>query len=171
MAWQRVLARPTGEYVDTRADRRATSCGVAKLQRYQAGLADLKDPGHFHDRGFPLPLCKAIGLSVIRISAGKPLTVFVKQSHLPVVVLSPCIFLEWYTFHNLNKKEYIMRIVIRSDSLCKHIGENGFDFLPSHRPMRKISMLDGFILYLSRNRTTDNLQSNIRCVNHCAAVR
>jgi len=58
------------------------------------GLADLNHAGHLHYRGFPLPLCKVIGLGMIRIGPGKPLAITVKQSDLPVVVLSPLILLE-----------------------------------------------------------------------------
>src|SRR5580692_363980 len=50
-------------------------------------LAHLGDASHFHDRRFSLPLCKAVGLVTIRIGAGKPLTVAVKDSHLPMMVL------------------------------------------------------------------------------------
>jgi hypothetical protein len=67
-------------------------CGEAKLQVFQAVLADLNDAGHFHDRGFRLPLCKTSGLSMNCVSASKPIPVFVKQSHLPVMVFSPLVF-------------------------------------------------------------------------------
>jgi hypothetical protein len=57
-------------------------------------LADLNDASHFHDRIFPLPLCKSSGLGMNCIGAGKPLTVIVKQGHLPMMVFSPSVFSE-----------------------------------------------------------------------------
>ena len=56
------------------------------------GLAELGDASHFHDRGFLLPLCKASGLLTIRVDATKSLAVLVKQSHLPMMMFSPCVF-------------------------------------------------------------------------------
>jgi len=63
-------------------------------QGVAAGLADLNDAGHFHDRGFPLTLGKVIGLGMNRVDANKPLPVLVKQSHLPMMVFPPCVFPE-----------------------------------------------------------------------------
>jgi hypothetical protein len=63
----------------------------AKAERV---LADFDDAGHFYDWGFLLPLCKITGPLMIRVHASKPLTVIVKQGHLPVMVLSPCVFPE-----------------------------------------------------------------------------
>ena len=57
-----------------------------------AGLAELGDPSHFHDRGFLLALCKPSGLLTIRVDANKSLTVLVKQSHLPMMMFSPSVF-------------------------------------------------------------------------------
>jgi len=58
------------------------------------GLADFDDAGHFYDWGLFLSLCKISGLLMIRVHASKPLTVIVKQSQLPVVVLPPRVFSE-----------------------------------------------------------------------------
>jgi hypothetical protein len=44
-----------------------------------AGLAELNDASHFHDRRFFPPLCKASGLFMVRIHAGKALSVLVKH--------------------------------------------------------------------------------------------
>ena len=60
----------------------------------RAGLADFDDAGHFYDWGLFLPLCKSSGLSMNCVSAREPLTVPVKQCHLPVMVLSPSVVLE-----------------------------------------------------------------------------
>jgi hypothetical protein len=54
----------------------------------------LGDASHFYDWGLFLPLCKSSGLSMNCIGANKPLTVIVKHSGLPVMVLSPRIFSE-----------------------------------------------------------------------------
>ena len=59
-----------------------------------AGLAELGDAGNFHNRGLFLPLCKSSGLSMNCVGAGEPLTVLVKHCHLPMMVFSPCVFLE-----------------------------------------------------------------------------
>ena len=58
------------------------------------GLADFDDAGHLHERGFLLPLGKSGGLLTIRVGAGKPLAVIVKDSHLPMMVLPPFVFFE-----------------------------------------------------------------------------
>lgn len=60
----------------------------------RAALADFDDAGHFHDRTFPLPLCKCSSLLMIRVDASKPLTVLVKYSRLPVMVLPPLVSFE-----------------------------------------------------------------------------
>jgi hypothetical protein len=60
----------------------------------RAGLADFDDSGHFYNWGFFLSLCKSSGLSMNCVGAREPLTVLVKQSHLPVMVFSPSVFLE-----------------------------------------------------------------------------
>jgi hypothetical protein len=60
----------------------------------RTGLADFDDAGHFYDWGLSLPLRKCSGLSVNCVGASEPLTVIVKQGHLPVMMLSPCIFPE-----------------------------------------------------------------------------
>ena len=60
----------------------------------EVGLADFDDAGHFYNWGLFLPLCKFIGLGMNCVSASEPLTVLIKQRHLPVVVLSACVFLE-----------------------------------------------------------------------------
>jgi hypothetical protein len=57
-----------------------------------AGLADFCDASHFYDRGFLLPLGKASGLRMIRVDATKSLAVLVKQSHLPMMMFSACVF-------------------------------------------------------------------------------
>jgi hypothetical protein len=57
-------------------------------------LTDFDDAGHFYDRGLFLPLCKSSSLLMIRVNASEPVTVIVKQSHLPVMVLSPCVIPE-----------------------------------------------------------------------------
>jgi hypothetical protein len=57
----------------------------------EAGLADLNDAGHFHKRGFLLPICKASGLLMIRVHADKGFAVLVKQGNLPVMVFSPLV--------------------------------------------------------------------------------
>jgi hypothetical protein len=62
------------------------------------GLAELSDASHFHDRGFLLPLCKARGLSMIRVDSNKSLAILVKQGNLPVMVFSPFVFPEWCAF-------------------------------------------------------------------------
>jgi hypothetical protein len=59
-----------------------------------AELADLNDAGHLYERGFLLSLSKSSGLGMNCIGASKPLTVIVKQSNLPVMMLSPSIFRE-----------------------------------------------------------------------------
>ncbi len=59
-----------------------------------AGLANLSDACQFHDGRFLLPLCKVSGLFIIRVDVSKPLTVLVKHSGLPVMVLPPSIFPE-----------------------------------------------------------------------------
>jgi hypothetical protein len=59
-----------------------------------AGLADFDDAGHFYDWGLFLPLCKSSSLLMIRVHPSEPLTVIVKQGHLPVMVLPPCVFPE-----------------------------------------------------------------------------
>ena len=58
------------------------------------GLAKFGDASHFYDWRLFLPLRKSSGLLMIRIHTSKPLTVIVKQCHLPVVVLAPCVFPE-----------------------------------------------------------------------------
>jgi len=70
----------------------------------------LNHAGHFYNKGFPLPLRKAVGLGMIRVGPGKFLTVFVKQSHLRVVVFSPLIFSERCGFMILRVQKYIMLI-------------------------------------------------------------
>jgi hypothetical protein len=59
----------------------------------RVGLAELGDASHFYDWGLFLPLCKSSSLLMIRVHASEPLTVLVKQSHLPMMVFSPCVFL------------------------------------------------------------------------------
>jgi hypothetical protein len=59
-----------------------------------AGLADFDDAGHLHDWGLFLPFCKRSSLLMIRVHASEPLTVIVKQGHLPVMMLPPCVFPE-----------------------------------------------------------------------------
>jgi hypothetical protein len=66
----------------------------------RAGLADFDDADHFYDWGFFLPLCKSSGLGMNCVSAGEPLPVLVKHSHLPVMVFSPSVFLKWCAFPN-----------------------------------------------------------------------
>jgi hypothetical protein len=63
-------------------------------QGVAARLADLNDAGHLHDRGLFLPFSKSSGLSMNCIGSSKPLTVLVKHSHLPVMVLAPCVLLD-----------------------------------------------------------------------------
>ena len=60
----------------------------------RAGLADFDDAGHFYDWGLLLPLCKSSGLSMNCVGAREPLAVIVKNSHLPVMVFSPLVFLK-----------------------------------------------------------------------------
>jgi hypothetical protein len=57
-------------------------------------LADFDDAGHSYDWGLFLPLGKFIGLSMNCVGASKPLPVFVKHCHLPVMVFSPLVFRE-----------------------------------------------------------------------------
>jgi hypothetical protein len=59
-----------------------------------SALADFDDAGHFYDGGFFLPLGKCGGLLMIRVHASESLTVIVEQSHLPMMVFSPCVFSE-----------------------------------------------------------------------------
>jgi hypothetical protein len=59
-----------------------------------AGLAELSDASHFHDRRFLLPLCKASGLLTIRVDATKGFAITIKNGNLPVMVLSPLVCLE-----------------------------------------------------------------------------
>jgi hypothetical protein len=74
------------------------------------GLADLRNANHFHDGRFLLPLCKSIGLRMDRVGPGKPLTVIVKDGNLPMMVLSPPIFLEGCKFPIFHSEEYITLI-------------------------------------------------------------
>ena len=71
---------------------------VSAAQLYQggrrAGLADLSDAGHFHDRRFLLTLCKASGLIMIRVGASKSFAVVIENFSLPVMVFSPLVFPE-----------------------------------------------------------------------------
>jgi hypothetical protein len=57
-----------------------------------AGLTDLSDASHFHDRGFLLPVCKPSSLVTVRVHASKSLAVLVKHSRLPVMMFSPLVF-------------------------------------------------------------------------------
>jgi hypothetical protein len=59
-----------------------------------AELTDLSDAGHFYDRGFPLALCKSSGFFMVRVDTSKSFAVLVKHSRLPVMVLSPRVFLK-----------------------------------------------------------------------------
>jgi hypothetical protein len=59
-----------------------------------AGLADLNDAGHLYDGGLFLPFCKCSGLSMNCVGARKPLTVIVKQGHLPMMVPPSGVFPE-----------------------------------------------------------------------------
>ncbi|MFZ0862360.1 MAG: hypothetical protein WAN18_16870, partial [Candidatus Sulfotelmatobacter sp.] len=80
-----------------------------------AGLANLCDASHFHDWGFLLPLCKTGGLLMIRVGAGKPLTVIVKHSHLPVMVFSPFVFTESRTLPNGHSNIYITSNILSTN--------------------------------------------------------
>jgi hypothetical protein len=71
-----------------------------------AGLADLSNASHFHDRGFLLSICKARGFFMVGIQANKPLTVFVKHGDLPVMMFSPSVFPERCAFPNYHLEKY-----------------------------------------------------------------
>ena len=58
------------------------------------GLAELSDTGHFHDRGFFLPICETSGLFMIRVNSDKSLAVAIKHFYLPMAVLPPFVFSE-----------------------------------------------------------------------------
>ena len=62
------------------------------------GLADFCDANHLYDGGLFLSLCKAIGLGLDRVRAGKLLPILVKQCDLPVMVLSALVFPERFPF-------------------------------------------------------------------------
>jgi hypothetical protein len=79
-----------------------------------AGLAELSDASHFHDRRFLLPLCKTGGLVVIRVPSNKGFAVLVKQSHLPVIVFSTLVFsvcCEFPSFHLRNTVEEVFSVL------------------------------------------------------------
>jgi hypothetical protein len=63
-------------------------------QAGEAGLAEFGDASHTYDWGLFLSICKARGLLMIRVDATKSFDVLVKQSHLPVMVLSPTVLPE-----------------------------------------------------------------------------
>jgi hypothetical protein len=58
----------------------------------EAGLAELSDTSHFHDRGFLLPLRKANGFFTIGVDATKGFAVAIKDGNLPVTVFTPLVF-------------------------------------------------------------------------------
>lgn len=58
------------------------------------GLAELSDAGHFHDRGFFLPICESSGLLMVRVNSDKSLAVAIKHFHLPMAMLPPLVFPE-----------------------------------------------------------------------------
>jgi hypothetical protein len=61
-------------------------------------LAESGDANHFYDWRLFLPLSKCSGLCMNCICANKSLTVIVKHSDLPVMVLSAFVFESW-AFH------------------------------------------------------------------------
>ena len=75
-----------------------------------AELADMNDAGHLYERGFLLSLSKSSGLGMNCIGASKPLTVIVKHSNLPVLVLPPTIFPKLSAFSNFHLEKYITLI-------------------------------------------------------------
>jgi len=81
---RRILSRPRRDRVQ----------GSSHSPKGRTELAELNDASHFHDRRFLLPICKASSLFAVRVHASEPLTVIVKQGHLPVMVFPPCIFPE-----------------------------------------------------------------------------
>jgi hypothetical protein len=62
------------------------------------GSPDLQYSSGFYDGRFTLPLGKFGGLFPVCIHAGKPFSVLVKHSHLPMLVFAPSIFSELGTF-------------------------------------------------------------------------
>jgi len=92
LLWQAIRARAS--QVQDGPDRRATRLQWPGCRVFQAGLADLNDADHFYNRGFLLPFRKSSGLGMNCVGASKPLTALIKHSHLPVVMLPPCVFPE-----------------------------------------------------------------------------
>jgi hypothetical protein len=73
------------------------------------GLAKLGNAGHLYDWGFLLPVDKASGLFMVRVHAGKPFPVLVKNCHLPMLVFPPSVFPERGTFRANFHSEMLSR--------------------------------------------------------------
>ena len=56
------------------------------------GLPDLQDTRCLNDRRLPLAIGKFDGLGAVRVHAGEPLPIFVKDGNLPVLMLAPLVF-------------------------------------------------------------------------------
>ena len=78
------------EYAQILTGRRATGF-LWRVQGSAEGLTDSSDAGQLHNWRLFLPRCECNGLLMIRVHAGKSLAIFVKQRHLPVVVLPPLV--------------------------------------------------------------------------------
>src|ERR1700737_4333320 len=95
-----------------------------------AGLVDLSDASHFHDRGFLLPLCKACGLLTIRVDATEGFAITIKNGNLPVMVLSPPVFPECCGFLSFHLRNTItLRSLEPSSSFRKRVFVQGGRYL------------------------------------------
>ena len=77
----------------------------------------MQDAGHFHDGRLFLPLRKSSGLLLIHVGASEPLSVLVKHNDLPVMVLSPPVFLEIRMLPDCHLKEYITLNILSTNEL------------------------------------------------------
>jgi hypothetical protein len=78
------------EGIGRKSEKHPGFCGVLS--------ANLQHACRLHDGRLPLAFGKLVGLRAVRIYAGKPLTVFVKNSNLPVLVFAPFVFPEFCAF-------------------------------------------------------------------------
>lgn len=86
--------RAKHRHIDARGAIAGLSCRGGVLACIAARLAHSNDASHLYKLGLFLPLGKFLGLGPNRVSAGEPLTVRIKQGHLPMMVHSPLVFLE-----------------------------------------------------------------------------
>lgn len=64
---------------------------------------NLGHSGKFHDRGFPLPFCKAECPFSVRVNPSESVTALKEHGHLPVVMLPAFVFAEFRGLQGLGQ--------------------------------------------------------------------